>query len=349
MIATKSYAALSAKKPLAPFTFERRDPRKNDVVIDIKYCGICHSDIHQARDEWGGSTFPMVPGHEIAGIVASVGPGVSRFKVGDRVGVGCFVDSCRSCEPCREGLEQYCDFGMTGTYNSKDRETGVPTQGGYSNRIVVDENYVLRMPENLPLDAAAPLLCAGITLYSPLMHWKAGPGKKVAIVGLGGLGHMGVKIASALGAEVTVLSQSLRKKEDGLRMGAKHFYATSDAETFKTLRRSFDLIICTVSADIDWNQYLGLLRLDGTMVLVGIPEKDVPPVEAFELIGKRRSLAGSLIGGIKETQEMLDFCGRHNIVCDIEKISMSEVNQAYDRVVKSDVRYRFVLDLSTLA
>lgn len=348
MLATKSYAALSAKKPLAPFTFERRDPRKNDVVIDIKYCGICHSDIHQARDEWGGSTFPMVPGHEIAGVVASAGPGVTRFKVGDHVGVGCFVDSCRSCEPCREGLEQYCDFGMTGTYNSKDRETGVPTQGGYSNRIVVDENYVLRMPENLPLDAAAPLLCAGITLYSPLVHWKAGPGKKVAIVGLGGLGHMGVKIAAALGAEVTVLSQSLRKKEDGLRMGAKHFYATSDAETFKTLRSKFDLIICTVSADIDWNEYLGLLRLDGTMVLVGIPEKDVPPVEAFGLIGKRRSLAGSLIGGIKETQEMLDFCGRHNIVCDIEKISMSDVNKAYDRVVKSDVRYRFVLDLATL-
>lgn len=348
MIATLGYAAHTAKKPLTLFSFERRDPGAHDVLIDIKYCGICHSDIHQARDEWGGSAFPMVPGHEIAGIVKSVGPSVTKFKVGDRVGVGCFVDSCRTCGPCREGLEQYCDFGMTGTYNSKDRKTGAATQGGYSDRIVVDENYVLRMPDNLPLDAAAPLLCAGITLYSPLMHWKAGPGKKVAIVGLGGLGHMGVKIASAMGAEVTVLSQSLRKKEDGLRMGAKHFYATSNPETFISLRGSFDLIICTVSANIDWNQYLQLLRLNGTMVLVGIPEKDTPPVEAFDLIGKRRSLAGSLIGGIKETQEMLDFCGRHDIVCDIEKIAMSDVNTAYERVVKSDVRYRFVLDLATI-
>lgn len=348
MTQAKSFAALSAKAALTPFAFERRDPRTHDVVIDIQYCGICHSDIHQARDEWGGSKFPMVPGHEITGLVRSVGAGVTKFKVGDRVGVGCFVDSCRNCDPCRHGLEQYCDFGMTGTYNSKDRETGVPTQGGYSNHIVVDENYVLRIPENLPLDAAAPLLCAGITLYSPLMNWKAGPSKKVAIVGLGGLGHMGVKIAAALGADVTVLSHSLKKKDDGMRMGAKHFYATADASTFEKLRGSFDLIINTVSAELDWNQYLGLLKLDGTLVLVGIPENEVPPVGAFSLIGKRRSLAGSLIGGIKETQEMLDFCAKHGLVCDIEKIPIQEVNRAYERVVKSDVRYRFVIDMSSL-
>ena len=324
----RAFAALSPDKPLQPFTLERRAARPHDVVIDIQYCGICHSDIHQARDEWGGATFPMVPGHEITGTVASVGAGVTKYKVGDKVGVGCFVDSCRTCDPCRGGLQQYCDQGMTGTYNSKDRETGVPTQGGYSNRIVVDENYVLRMPSNLPLDAAAPLLCAGITLYSPLKHWKAGPGRKVAIVGLGGLGHMGVKIAAALGAEVTVLSQSLKKKDDAMKMGAKHFYATSDTETFKKLRGSFDLIINTVSAELDWNQYLGLLRLDGALVLVGIPENEVPPVGAYSLIGKRRTLAGSLIGGIQETQEMLDFCGQHGIVCEIEKIAMQDVNKA---------------------
>lgn len=348
MTSAKSYAAHSAKAPLAPFSFQRRDPRAHDVSIDILFCGICHSDIHQARDEWGGSQFPMVPGHEIAGVVKSVGPAVTKFKVGDKVGVGCFVDSCRECQPCRQGLEQYCDVGMTGTYNSKDRKTGEATQGGYSDHIVVDENYVLKMPANLPLDAAAPLLCAGITLYSPLMHWKAGPGKKVAIVGLGGLGHMGVKIAAALGAEVTVLSHSMKKKEDGMKMGAKHFFATSDPETFKKLRGTFDLIINTVSADLNWNDYLGLLKLDGALTLVGIPDKETPPIGAFGLIGKRRSLAGSLIGGIKETQEMLDFCGKHNIVCDIEKIAISDVNKAYDRVVKSDVRYRFVIDMATL-
>jgi uncharacterized zinc-type alcohol dehydrogenase-like protein len=348
MTQAKGFAAYSAKAPLAPFSFERRAPRAHDVSIRIHFCGICHSDIHQARDEWGGSQFPMVPGHEIAGVVTSVGPSVTKFKVGDKVGVGCFVDSCRDCQPCRDGLQQYCELGMTGTYNSKDRTTGEATQGGYSDHIVVDENYVLRMPSNLPLDAAAPLLCAGITLYSPLMHWKAGPGKKVAIVGLGGLGHMGVKIAAALGAEVTVLSHSLKKKEDGLRMGAKHFFATSDPETFKRLRGTFDLIINTVSADLNWNDYLGLLRLDGALTLVGIPDKETPPIGAFALIGKRRSLAGSLIGGIQETQEMLDFCGRHDIVCDIEKIAVSDVNKAYDRVVRSDVRYRFVIDMATL-
>ncbi len=347
MLQVKGYAATSAKAPLAPFAFERRDSRAHDVVIDIQFCGICHSDIHQARDEWGGSQFPMVPGHEIAGLVTSVGGGVRKFKVGDRVGVGCFVDSCRDCAPCAEGLEQYCTQGMTGTYNGKERDGKTPTQGGYSSQIVVDENYVLRIPDRLPLDAAAPLLCAGITLYSPLRHWQAGPGKKVAIVGLGGLGHMGVKLAHAMGAEVTVLSHSLKKKEDGMRMGAAHFYATSDAETFKKLRGSFDLIVNTVSAEMDWNAYLNLLKLDGTMVVVGIPEKMVP-VGAFPLVGGRRSLAGSLIGGIKETQEMLDFCALHDIQCDIETIPAQKINEAYERVVKSDVRYRFVIDMKTL-
>ena len=343
----KAYAAPSVKAPLAPYSFDRREPGENDVLVDIQYCGICHSDIHQARDEWGGSMFPMVPGHEIAGVVAAVGAKVSKYKVGDKVGVGVFVDSCRHCEHCNAGLEQYCVEGMSPTYNGKDR-SGEVTQGGYSDKIVVDENYVLRMPDNLALDAAAPLLCAGITLYSPLKHWGAGPGKKVAIVGLGGLGHMGVKLAHALGAEVTVLSQTLSKQEDGKRLGADHFYATSDAETFTKLKGSFDLIVNTVSAQLDWNQYLELLKVDGTLVVVGIPEEQVP-IGAFPLIGGRRSLAGSMIGGIRETQEMLDLCGQHDITCDIELIPIQKVNEAYDRVVKSDVRYRFVIDMASLA
>jgi uncharacterized zinc-type alcohol dehydrogenase-like protein len=347
MIQTKGYAALQAKKPLEAFAFERRDPGAYDVLIDVKYCGICHSDIHQVRDEWGGAMFPMVPGHEIAGVVASVGAKVTKFKTGDTVGVGCFVDSCRDCEPCSKELQQFCTKGAAFTYNSFEMDKKTPTYGGYSQKLVVDENYVLRIPKNLPLDAAAPLLCAGITLYSPLAHWKAGPGKKVAIVGLGGLGHMGVKIASALGAEVTVLSHSLKKIEDGKRLGAKHFYATSDAETFTKLASSFDLMINTVSADIDWNQYLGLLKVDGTMVVVGVPEKQVP-VGAHSLIAGRRSLAGSLIGGYKETQEMLDFCGKHNITSDVEVIPIQKVNEAYERVLKSDVRYRFVIDMASL-
>lgn len=347
MIPVKGYAASHAKAPLAPFKFERRDPRPHDVVIDIHFCGICHSDIHQARDEWGGSQFPMVPGHEIAGVVRAVGAKVTKYKVGDQVGVGCFVDSCRECENCQAGLEQYCLKGMSGTYNGFEQDRKTPTQGGYSTQIVVDENYVLRIPANLPLDAAAPLLCAGITLFSPLRHWKAGPGKKVAIVGMGGLGHMGVKLAHAMGAEVTVLSHSLKKKEDGLKLGADHFFATSDPATFEKLRGTFDLIINTVSAKMDWNQLLGLLRIDGSLVVVGIPEEQVP-IGAFSLIGGRRSLAGSLIGGIKETQEMLDFCGKHNIVCEIEKIRAEQVNEAYERVVKSDVRYRFVIDTATI-
>ncbi|MEI1279174.1 NAD(P)-dependent alcohol dehydrogenase [Leptospira venezuelensis] len=347
MIPTKGYAAAISKAPLAPFQFDRRDAKDEDVVIDIKYCGICHSDIHQARDEWGGSIFPMVPGHEITGIVSSIGSKVTKFKVGDKVGVGCFVDSCRECEQCKAGLEQFCETGMSATYNGREQDRKTPTYGGYSNKIVVDQNYVLRIPDNLPLHAAAPLLCAGITLYSPLAHWKAGPGKKVAIIGLGGLGHMGVKIAHALGAEVTVLSQSHKKEADAKRLGADHFYATSEKSTFSKLRGSFNLIINTVSMPLDWNAYLSLLRVDGSMVVVGVPEEQVP-IGAFSLIGGRKSLAGSLIGGIAETQEMLDFCGKHNITSDIELISIQNVNEAYERVIKSDVRYRFVIDIATL-
>jgi uncharacterized zinc-type alcohol dehydrogenase-like protein len=346
----KGYAAMKANDLLGPFSFERREPREHDVVIDIKYCGICHSDIHQARDEWSDyrdeCIFPMVPGHEIAGVVAAVGKSVTKYKVGDKVGVGCYVDSCRNCPECRQGLEQYCTVGTIWTYNGRDKE-GTPTYGGYSDRIVVDENYALRMPENLPLEACAPLLCAGITLYSPLKHWNAGPGKKVAIVGMGGLGHMGVKLAHALGAEVTVLSQSLSKQADGKRFGASHYYATSDPETFTKLAGTFDLVINTVSATLDWNQYLNLLKLNGTMVVVGLPEKDIP-VGAFSLTAHRRSLAGSQIGGIREIQEMLDFCGKHGVACDIEMVPIQKVNEAYERVLKSDVRYRFVIDMASL-
>lgn len=346
-IAVKGYAAANAKSALTPFSFKRREPGPLDVLIDIHFCGICHSDIHQARDEWGGSLFPMVPGHEIAGVVSQVGNKVSRFKVGDKVGVGCFVDSCRECEYCKAGQEHFCSKGMSATYNGLEQDGVTHTYGGYSDRIVVDEKYVLKLPENLPLDATAPLLCAGITLYSPLAHWKAGPGKKVAIIGLGGLGHMGVKIAHAMGAEVTVLSQSLKKEADGKRLGADHFYATSDSATFEKLKGSFDLIINTVSAGIDWNQYTELLTVDGSLVILGIPDAPVP-VNAMPLVFKRRSIAGSLIGSIKETQEMLDFCGKHNIVSDIERIGIDQVNDAYERVLKSDVRYRFVIDMATL-
>jgi len=347
VIQVHGYAAQQAKAALAPYSFERREPGPFDVAIDISYCGICHTDIHQVGDEWGGSTFPMVPGHEITGIVSHVGPKVTRYKVGDRVGVGCFVNSCRKCEPCRKNLEQYCVEGMTTTYNGIERDGKTRTQGGYSDKIVVDENYVLKIPGNLPLDKTAPLLCAGITLYSPLVHWKAGPGKKVAIIGLGGIGHMGVKIAHALGAEVTVLSHSLKKQEDGKKLGADYFYATSDPKTFEKLKGYFDLIINTVSAELDWNQYLELLALDGAMVVVGIPEKQTP-VGSFPLVAGRRSLAGSLIGGIKETQEMLDFCSKNNITSEVELVPIQRVNEAYKRVVNSDVRYRFVIDIKSL-
>ncbi|QHD87686.1 alcohol dehydrogenase catalytic domain-containing protein [Gordonia sp. JH63] len=341
-----AYIAPAADRPLEPTTIERRDLGPNDVSIDIAFAGICHSDIHTARDEWGGTRFPVVPGHEIAGTVAAVGEGVTRYAVGDRVGVGCFVDSCRECEPCRLGEEQYCERGNVGTYNAVGRD-GSPTHGGYSTSIVVDENYVLRIPDGFALDEAAPLLCAGITLYSPLRHWGAGPGKKVAIVGLGGLGHVGVKIAHALGAEVTVLSQSLKKMEDGLRLGADHYHATSDPQTFRELRSTFDLILNTVSANLPIGKYLGMLALDGTLVELGLPEHPIE-VPAGALIGKRRSFAGSMIGGIAQTQEMLDFCAEHGIGAEIEVISADRINEAYDRVVASDVRYRFVIDTSTL-
>jgi len=345
-----AYSAKAAKAPLAPTTIERRTPGPADVEIDIKYCGICHSDLHQVGDEWGGSKFPMVPGHEIAGVVKSVGKDVTKFEVGDHVGVGCFVDSQRSLEKAPENaaeIEQYLP-DMVMTYNGMERDGTTPTMGGYSEKIVVDENFIMRVPHSIPLDKAAPMMCAGITLYSPLRHWGAGPGKKIAIVGLGGLGHMGVKIAHAMGAEVTVLSQTLSKKDDGIEMGADHFYATSDPSTFEKLANTFDLIINTVSATMDWGKLLSLLKTDGTMVVVGAPEGNVS-LNAFALIPGRRSLAGSMIGSIAETQEMLDFCAEHGVTPDVEVIAAKDVNDAYKRVVKSDVRYRFVIDTSTLA
>ncbi|MET8753454.1 NAD(P)-dependent alcohol dehydrogenase [Streptomyces sp. NPDC059104] len=341
-----AYAAPAPKAPLERTTVPRRPVGEHDVLIDIKYAGICHSDIHQARDGWGEGIFPMVPGHEIAGVVAEVGPGVTRFAVGDRVGVGCIVDSCRACEQCLAGQEQYCAEGITGTYNAIGRD-GEPTYGGYSTHVVVDENYTVRIPDGLALDIAAPLLCAGITLYSPLRHWQAGPGKKVAVVGLGGLGHMGVKIANALGAEVTVLSQSLRKQEDGLRLGASHYYATSDETTFEKLAGSFDLILSTVSAPLPLDAYLRLLKVDGAFVNVGAPEEPVS-LNLFSVIGGRKTLAGSMIGGIAETQEMLDFCAEHGLGAEIEVIAAEQVNEAYERVLASDVRYRFVIDTATI-
>ncbi|MEV6668005.1 NAD(P)-dependent alcohol dehydrogenase [Streptomyces nigra] len=346
MTTVAAYAAPAAKAPLERTTIERREVGAHDVLIDIKFAGICHSDIHQAREGWGEAIFPMVPGHEIAGVVSEVGSDVTKYRVGDRVGVGCMVDSCRECENCVAGLEQYCLEGNTGTYNAIGRD-GEPTYGGYSEKVVVDENFVVRIPDGLALDVAAPLLCAGITTYSPLRHWNAGPGKKVAILGMGGLGHMGVKIAHALGAEVTVLSQSLRKKDDGLRLGADHYYATSDDAAFKELRGTFDLILSTVSAPLDLDRFLSLLRTDGAFVNVGAPEEPVS-LNLFSVIGGRKTLAGSGIGGIRETQEMLDFCAGHGIGAEIELIGAAEINEAYERVLNSDVRYRFVIDTATI-
>ncbi|MFF1643626.1 NAD(P)-dependent alcohol dehydrogenase [Streptomyces sp. NPDC058246] len=346
MTTVAAYAAPAAKAPLERTTVERREVGEFDVLIDIKFAGICHSDIHQAREGWGEAIFPMVPGHEIAGIVSEVGSGVTKFEVGDRVGVGCMVDSCRECENCKAGLEQYCVKGNVPTYNGIGVD-GTPTYGGYSEKIVVDENYTVRIPDGISLDEAAPLLCAGITTYSPLKHWNAGPGKKVAILGMGGLGHMGVKIAHALGAEVTVLSQSLRKQEDGLKLGADHYYATTDAKTFEELRGSFDLILSTVSAPLDLDAYLSLLKTDGAFVNVGAPEEPVS-LNLFSVIAGRKTLAGSGIGGIQETQEMLDFCAEHGFGAEIELISASEINDAYERVLASDVRYRFVIDTATI-
>lgn len=347
MTNAKAYAASAADRPLAPFSVARREPGARDVLIAIEFCGVCHSDIHTARGEWGATNFPVVPGHEIAGIVRSVGPEVSRFKVGDKVGVGCYVDSCRTCPPCLQHLEIYCEKGPNFTYNSFEKDGKTPTFGGYSTHIVVDENYVLRIPESLPLDRAAPLLCAGITTYSPLRHWKVGPGKKVAVIGLGGLGHMAIQLAHAMGAEVTCISQSLRKKEDGLRFGAKEFYASTDPSTFEKLANSFDLIVNTVSADMDWNAYLGILKLDGVMVQLGAPPQ-APSIQAFQLIFKRRSLSGSLVGGLAETQEMLDFCAKHKILPEIEKIPIQQINDAFERMMRGDVRYRFVIDMKSL-
>ncbi|WP_432134696.1 MULTISPECIES: NAD(P)-dependent alcohol dehydrogenase [unclassified Streptomyces] len=346
MTTVPAYAAPAAKAPLERTTIERRAVGEHDVLIEIKFAGICHSDIHQVREGWGQAIFPMVPGHEIAGIVTEAGPGVTRYAVGDRVGVGCFVDSCRACEYCEQGLEQYCLKGGTATYNGLDKN-GEPTYGGYSTHLVVDENYAVRIPDGLSLDEAAPLLCAGITTYSPLRHWNAGPGKKVAVVGMGGLGHMGVKIAHALGAEVTVLSQSLRKKDDGLKLGADHYYATNDPATFQDLAGTFDLILSTVSAPLDFGAYLSLLKTDGALVNVGAPEEPVS-LNLFSLIGGRKTLAGSMIGSIAETQEMLDFCATHGFGAEIEVIRADQINEAYERVLNSDVRYRFVIDTSTI-
>lgn len=346
MFTAKAYAAPSATDALIPTTVERRSVGAHDVLIEIKFAGICHSDIHTVRGEWGQPNYPLTPGHEITGIVTEVGTDVTKHAVGDRVGVGCMVNSCRECAHCLAGEEQYCLAGNTGTYGATDRD-GTITQGGYSTHVVVTEDFVLRIPDGLELDVAAPLLCAGITTFSPLNHWGAGPGKKVAVVGLGGLGHMAVKIAHAMGAEVTVLSQTLKKHDDGLKLGADHFHATSDPETFTRLAGSFDLIISTVSASLDINAYLRLLALNGTLVNVGAPSEPLP-VQAFSLITSRRSFAGSNIGGIRETQEMLDFCAEHGIGSDIEVISAEQINEAYERVLASDVRYRFVIDTATL-
>ena len=340
-----AYATPAAKAPFEKTTIERREVGPKDVRIEIAYAGICHSDIHTGRDEWGAANYPLVPGHEIAGVVAEVGADVGTYAVGDRVGVGCLVDSCRDCKHCQRGLEQYCLGGATGTYGSIGKD-GEPTAGGYSKQIVVDEAFVLRIPDALALDVAAPLLCAGITMYSPLNHWQAGPGKRVAIVGMGGLGHVGVKIAAAMGADVSVLSQTLSKQEDGLAFGASAYYATSEADTLKKLRGSFDLIVNTVSAPLPMGRYLSLLGLDGTLVNVGAPpEPQEVPVAV--LMGMRRSWAGSGIGGIAETQQMLDFCAEHGIGATIETIRGEDIDAAWDRVVGSDVRYRFVIDTST--
>lgn len=343
----KTYAALSADKPLELFEIERRDPRANEVVIDVLYCGVCHSDVHQARNEWHNTKYPCVPGHEIVGKVTKVGAKVTKFKVGDVAAVGCLVDSCRTCSACRENLEQHCEAGPVFTYNGSDRTTKENTYGGYSQRIVVDEFFVLKVPQNLDLAAAAPLLCAGITTYSPLRRFKVGKGQKVGVIGLGGLGHMAVKFANAFGAHVAVFSRSKSKAADAKRLGAHEVIISTDEKQMNKHAASFDFILDTVAADHDINPYMNLLKRGANICLVGAPENPVP-VAAFSLIFQRRNLAGSLIGGLKETQEMLDFCGKNNIVCDIEMIKMSEINTAFERIIKSDVKYRFVIDMTSL-
>ena len=347
MRTTRAYAAFDETNPLGPFELERREVRDYDVQIEILYCGVCHTDIHQVRNEWGASKYPMVPGHEIVGRVVRTGGQVTKFNVGDLAGIGCFVDSCRTCPSCKEGLEQYCEVHNVGTYNSVELDGKTPTYGGYSNQIVVDEKYILKVPEKLELARVAPLLCAGITTYSPLMHWKVGKGHRLAVVGLGGLGHMAVKIGAALGADVTVLSTSPGKEEDARSLGAHNFAVTRDPASLKNLRSSFDFILDTVSAPHDYNLYLNLLKRDGTMILVGAPPEPTP-VAGFSLIARRKRLVGSMIGGIQETQEMLDFCAAHNIMADVEVIPMDYINEAYERMLKSDVKYRFVIDLASL-
>jgi uncharacterized zinc-type alcohol dehydrogenase-like protein len=347
MLPTRGYAAKGPTAILEPFNFERREPGPHDVLIEILYCGVCHSDIHQTRDEWGGSIFPMVPGHEIVGRVTRVGSKAKRFKVGDLAAVGCFVDSCRVCASCKAGLEQYCENHLVLTYNGTEKDEKTPTYGGYSSQIVVDENYSLKISPKLPLANVAPLLCAGITTYSPLRHFKVGPGQRVGVVGLGGLGHMAVKLAAAMGAEVTVLSTSKTKEQDARRLGAHDFVVSIDPKNLEVLANRFDFILDAVSAPHDLNAYLRLLRRDGVLALVGAPAKPVE-VHAFSLLLKRRALAGSIIGGIRETQEMLDYCAEKNITSDVEVIPIQQVEAAYERTIKGDVRYRFVIDMKTL-
>jgi alcohol dehydrogenase (NADP+) len=344
---TKAFGTEAAEAPLKQLNINRRSPTPHDIEIEILYCGVCHSDLHMARNEWHGTVYPIVPGHEIVGKIVRVGDHVKKFKVGDLAGVGCLVDSCRECDNCKHDLEQYCENGYTLTYNSPDKYIGGQTYGGYSESIVVDEAFVLRIPGNLDLAATAPLLCAGITTYSPLSHWKAGPGKKVGIVGIGGLGHMGIKIAKAMGAEVIVYTTSTSKVEDAKRLGATDVVLSKDASQMNRYKGKLDFILDAVSAEHDINAYLSQLRLDGTLALVGAPEQPLP-VAAFSVIANRRSFAGSAIGGLAETQEMLDFCGKHNIVSDIEMINIQDINKAYDRLVKGDVKYRFVIDMASL-
>ena len=343
---SRGYAALAAGSALVSHEFERRDLGAHDVALDIKYAGICHSDIHQVAEEWGPAIFPMVPGHEIAGIVTSIGSAVSKFSIGDKIGVGVFVDSCRTCSSCTQGLQQYCVEGMTGTYNGLERDGKTVALGGYSNNFVINQDYAVHIPDNLALEGVAPLLCAGITLYSPIKHWNVGPGMKVAVMGLGGLGHMGVKFAVAMGAEVTVLSHSPTKKADALAMGAHHFISTKDPESLTSFAKTFDLILNTVSAELEIGDYLNLLKLDGTLVVIGLPGKPYQ-VHVGTLLNGRRSIAGSMIGGIAEMQEMLDYCGEKSIVSDVEVIQASYINEAYKRTVASDVKYRFVIDAAT--